>query len=219
MKRRAPKPYVNKPFKKPRQSSLVNPYVPARNIAEKKNIDVTALQSLSSGISLPNASTWSTPILLNGVGGGTTGTKRNGRKILMKSIFIRWSYAMGNSSTGGSPIRCLVIFDKQTNGAAPNVTDIVQIDDFHAPMNLGNSHRFMIISDSVTEPISKEGEFSRGGTTYRKLNIETMFNDISVTDVTGIESGSVFILFAQNGNISVASPGVNFYTRVRFIDN
>lgn len=174
------------------------------------------------GTSLALASTWTTPgvtRLLNGCAQGAEATQRIGRKIVMTSLYLRAHVRLSATSTQGGAIRMVVVYDKQTNATAPAVTDIFFNDTFLTTNNLSNRDRFVTLVDKVFPVISAGGDFSATMEVYKKINLETMFNSGSTGAVGDITSGSMYILFAQSGEIATAGPVVNWRTRIRFRDN
>lgn len=169
----------------------------------------------SSAFVAPSATT-----LLNGLVPGSTASQRIGRKILMTSLYIRWSFRMAPTATQGAPLRVVVVYDKQANAAAPAVTDIFTVDDFLSPNNLSNRDRFVTLCDEITEPIGTTGvAYQVAGTIYKKINLETMFNAGTAGTIADITSGSVYLVFAQGGQIATASPNFSWYSRIRYSDN
>lgn len=156
--------------------------------------------------------------LINGIVPGSSASQRIGRKVVLKSILIRYTWALAPTSTGGSPLRILVVYDKQANAAAPGVTDILLANEFNSQNNLSNRDRFVTIFDHITEPIAAGETYSVSGTLFKKLNLETMFNAGTAGTIGDITSGSMYITFAQNGNILTASPAATTSIRVRYTD-
>ena len=159
------------------------------------------------------------PFLLNGIAQGTTASTRLGRRITMKSLLLRASFGMAPTTTGGSPIRILIVYDSQTNATAPVATDVVLTDEISSPMNLGNSRRFKTILDEIIPCIGTGGPQSMHVTRYVKLNHQVEFNAGSAGTVGDIQTGSVYCLIWQNGRILVAAPTADIYTRIRYSDN
>lgn len=181
---------------------------------EKKNIDV----SQSAGTSFPFGTSTAVVTLLNGIAQGVTALTRLGRRIHMKSLYIRYHVAMGPTSTGSSPLRLLVVYDKQPNAASPAAVDILTADNISSPNNLSNSRRFVTIFDDVIECIGTGGPQADYQVLYKKLNLDVEFNTGSTGTISDITTGSLIMLTYTNGNIGVASPIGNIYTRVRFTD-
>lgn len=194
----------------PRPLLRVGGRMPAGN-HELKNIDVI-------GSTITVASSSGLISLINGVAQGTTATTRLGRRIQMKSLFIRAEIRMAPTTAGASPIRYLVIYDKQTNGTAPAATDVLTTDALYSPMNLSNSRRFVVIFDKVWPCLGTAGPQSITVEKYIKLNLPVEFNTGSAGTVGDIQTGSLYTLLYQDaGLITLAPPGA-FYTRVRFSD-
>lgn len=190
--------------------------VPARTLAdksEKKNIDVTTTSQVVA------AQATAQVLLLNGCAQGTTALTRLGRRITMKSLYWMWDGSMAATSAGASPLRLLIVYDKQTNGAAPAATDILVADAIGYPNNLSNSRRFVTLFDELIECVGASGPSAWFRKGYKKLNLNVEFNTGSAGTVADITSGSVYALIYQNGNIITANPSGQFYTRVRFTDN
>ena len=51
---------------------------------------------------------------------------RVGRKITMTKITMNWNVAMPSAAVGGGSLRFKVVYDKQTNGAAPSILGFLQ---------------------------------------------------------------------------------------------
>lgn len=225
MKRKA-STAVNRPFKKPRTSSTtkqakrVGAYASRLSVGELKFLDTApAVQPLTFGNSSFAGSVPPTATnLLNGIAPGSSASQRIGRKLIIKSVYIRWNATLGAASTLGSPLRIIVFYDKQCNAALPATTDVLIADSFIAPNNLSNRDRFVIISDVLTPSLSTQGDNTIAGTIYKKLNLEVMFNAGVAGTVADITSGSLFIMAAQSGTLGTANGGFSYYSRVRYTD-
>lgn len=158
--------------------------------------------------------------LLNGLVPDSTATGRIGRKIAMKSLYIRADFRLAATSTAGGMFRMIVFYDKQANANAPAVTDLLLADAFLSPNNLSNRDRFVVLVDEVTSPVSVQGDFATQLIRFKKnLNLETMFNAGTAGTIGDITSGSIYIMFAQNSTIGTAAPTVNWRSRIRYTDN
>lgn len=183
---------------------------------ELKNIDVTspfpALVAAGAGFTNPN--------LLNGVAQGTTATTRLGRRIVMKSLFIRATIRLAATTAGESTVRFLVVYDKQTNAVAANNADVFEVPaNIMSPMNLGNSNRFKVLCDKVIPCLGATGPSSIVFQKYIKMNHPVEFNSGSAGTVGDIQTGSVYAYCGQDGGLITAAPVTTAYTRIRFSDN
>lgn len=167
-----------------------------------------------------NSEVWSpgTPTLLNGLANGSDASTRIGRKIIMTSLYFRTVVQLATTSTGGAAFRIVVVYDKQSNAAAPAVTDVFVADNFRSPNNLSNRDRFVTLCDVVTDQIGTGTNYSGNVTIYKKINLETMFNAGSAGTIGDISSGSIYFFVAQSGGILTANPTVNTYARIRYTD-
>lgn len=186
----------------------------ASRAGELKYLDNSFSPVISAGTSSFSVGTQ----LLNGCTQGSDATNRIGRKLVMKSCLIRGTFSMAATSTGGSPIRLVLVYDKQANGAQPATTDVFLADNFSSQNNLNNRDRFVILSDFISDPIAAAGNYSVGFKMYKKLNLETMFNGTNGGTIADITSGSLYLFMCQNGSIGTAAPSLNIRTRVRFVD-
>jgi len=188
---------------------------PSKMTAERKFIDVANSISTSNG-----AVTFGNPVLLNGIGTGTDASSRIGRKVTLSSIFIRWSAALGATSTGGGPVRIMVFYDKQANATAVTTAASFPLvsNSFHSTNELSYRDRFVTIFDHVTEPLSVNANYAIAGTLYKKLQLEMIFNTGPDANIGSISTGAIYIMAAQQGSIGTDGPDVPFYSRIRYTD-
>lgn len=180
---------------------------------EKKNIDTVNTQNLAFG-----SAAFGVLIPINIVAQGASAETRVGRKIVNTSLDFNWTVSLGTTSTGGGNVRILVVYDKQTNAALPVVADVLAAGNFLAPMNLANSERFVVIASIITEPVSANNNFAVSGKFYRKMLLETVFNDTNAGNIGDIQTGGIYFLVAQDGFIGTANGLFSYYTRIRFED-
>lgn len=205
-------PAYNKKQKR-RSASLANP-PQGRNLLkmEKKNIDTDTPALITVGSTVGSG-----PTLLNTCAQGTTAITRVGRSIRMASIQWRWVGSMAPTSAGTSPLRLVIVYDKQTNQAAPTCADIFQTDTIESPMNLEKNKRFVVLADELVESVGTAGPQSWYKKGYRKINLEAEFTGASGT-VGYIIGGAVWAVVYQNGNIITTAPAMQLYTRIRYTD-
>lgn len=173
----------------------------ASNAPEKKTVDVLAGMGLPAG-----AVTWSALQHINVIPQGTTGNQRVGRKVQMKSLYLRANY--------GQCTRILAVYDRASQNAsivAPLITDILTADNNLAHKNLNNGERFVTLIDETTV-------FDTGSTKYsemfRKIDLSAIYTATTGT-VAELTTGGVWIMFS---NPSVGVPTGNFYSRIRYTD-
>lgn len=160
--------------------------------------------------------------LLNGMAAGTDYTQRTGRKMVTKSILARFimNTALVDAQQG-DVVRILIFIDKQTNGALPAVTDVLNSANYLEPMNLSNRDRFIVIKDMIFTmnpcdytaavlttgaPETKMKKF------YKKCSFETIFSGTANT-IGSIASGSLLILYISQFNV-LSTLSYNVRTRI-----
>lgn len=151
---------------------------------------------------------------------GATVAQRIGNKVVLKSIHVTAHFnvlAVANSGT----IRVMVVYDKQTNGAFPALTDIILAQPAGAAsplsgINIANKSRFQMIRD-------KYFNLSGGGTTgyvfdeYCKGRWEVEYG-ANAGNIGDFRTGAVYFV-AYYLSAIVAGPTLAFlHCRNRYYD-
>jgi len=115
--------------------------------------------------------------------------------------------------------RFIVYYDKQCNGAAPAMTDLLLANSLYSPKSLANVRRFKILYDQLgqVELTGNDGSmvtYER----YRRMNLRTEFNTGVAGTIADITTGSLYLVImgsnAAGGN-AFATAGS---ARVRYTD-
>jgi len=186
-----------------------------RSMMEAKVIDLDPAQY--------NTDTTGTITLLNGCATGSDYTDRIGRKIIVKSIYVRGIFRMEGTNISPTLCRIIIVYDMQTNGAAPAITDILKSANSQAQLNMNNRDRFKILMD---KQIALGGQdVAAGGygspTTlsikkYKKCRLETVYSG-TLSTVGSISTGALWMISIGDraaGSAAEFSGSV----RTRFID-
>jgi len=166
-----------------------------------------------------------------GISQGVGENERVGRKCTIRSIHWRYNVKVSESTAEGTPkngdtVRVIMFLDKQTNGTAALVSDILSSSNYHSFRNLSNSGRFNILYDKQ-HCLNVDGlAVNTAGTAYsntevirefvvnKKVNIPVEFSNTTGV-LTGIKSNNIGILtISKNGDINM-----NARYRLRFSDN
>ncbi len=163
---------------------------------------------------------------INEIVQGVTETERIGRKCTIRNIAMRISLELPAQSNTALPVndtvRVILYLDRQCNGAAATVLNIVETSDFQSYRNLSNTGRFRILSDReyTLNPIAAHGADATAewgpvrinDTVYVKGNIPLEFS--GVTGLIGtIRSNNIGIMtLSKLGTITT----LEVQTRVRF---
>lgn len=159
-----------------------------------------------------------------GIAQGNTATTRSGRRVMVTSMKVVWTGSLAPTTTGTTPLRLLIVYDKQANAASPAATDVLINDNIYSPMNLNNSRRFKVIRDYEIPCIGTAGPQSWfikdyiNFATAKRPGLPIEFNNGNAGNVTDITTGSFTALTWQNGVLLVASPTNNLYIRTRYTD-
>lgn len=156
---------------------------------------------------------------------GAGETNRLGRKCTIRKLHMMGQVYIpaGNALAAGTDIcRVLVYLDKQSNGAAATVANILASAIFNSFRNLQNSERFYVLSDkryTVNAPISGNGTSSLAGKVLRNWSINKNVNIPLQFDAS---TGAITDLTSSNIGVLVISEGQDCYYkytwRLRFSD-
>lgn len=157
--------------------------------------------------------------LINGCQMGSDINNRIGRQFQMRSVELH-GLTFGTPATGIDQVhRVLLVYDRQANGVAPALADVLLAANYISPRNLNNRKRFKILMDHkvVINAVGESGSQSEVSF-YRKLRHPVEFNAGNAGTVADIQSGSLYLLTVGNAGAGVTAGSFNFYTRVRFTD-
>lgn len=209
-KRKSKEPAASRPGKKVKKPT----YKARMTTMELKNLDATP--------QVPNtvATTTGTVNLLNGSVVGAQPTNRVGRRFTMKSILVRGYVQLGTATTGSSSVRCILVYDKQTNKAAPAATDILNTDDIRSQNLLANSRRFKILRDIICPVLGTAGPQTVYINEYLKCNLDVECIDGAGSNtVADITSGGLFLLTYATAGMAGTNITSALVSRVRFSDS
>lgn len=189
-------------------NSRTNPVYPR---PEVKNFDANL-----ASIAIPQ------PILaagaitvLNEIAQGTDDENRIGRSTATKSVYYNFVLNFG---TGAVPncIRHMLVWDRQSNGVAPAVTAILDVNSqpVTAPLELDNRQRFVVLADE-RYTLSPNGDQIRFCSGFRNINQKTTW-----ADGVDVPSTGALLLLMVSDEATVANQPTFYGTwRTRFIDN
>lgn len=166
--------------------------------------------------------------LLNGCAQGSDFHQRIGRLIKIKHVKVLLEVYPTDTTIQPQTVTVSLVVDKQTNGAAPAITDIYQTGNSMAFDNLDNRERFRILGHR-TILIGSADVAAGGGAPLtpsigrvdmvRKMNTSVVFGGVNAT-VADIKSNSLFVVIRSSAD---SGPGVGCnvsgVARVRFTDN
>lgn len=178
---------------------------------EKKAIDTT----INSAINTTGVIT-----LINGCARGDALNERIGRATHMQSVYVR-GLVDANATTGIAQIaRVLIVYDRQANGVAPAITDILTHVHPYGHVNLSNSLRFSVIADQDYEIYDRTngGDVDRSINIYRKLDLPVHYNSGDAGTVADITTGALYLIGLTNAAIGDTDSTMQVQARVRYTD-
>lgn len=202
---------------------------------EKKVVD--AFTSL-------NFNTTGSFLLLNAPVAGANEYQRIGRKISMSSAQLRGyvRFAQAGTTPSNDFLRLILFYDRQPNGAAPAVADILlDVDNTGgtntsaiSSLNINNADRFKVLRDLYWSIPSASAATEQNGTTggdkaldYKPASfrdfislkgMETHFNAGTAGTIADITSGSLYLLALGMRASADSQWQVAVNTRVRYLD-
>ncbi len=153
---------------------------------------------------------------------GVTESERVGRKCTIKAMYIQGQIISKNTTTvtdADDTVKILIFLDKQANGAAAAVTDLLETATVNSFNNLSNSSRFKTLkvvrmslratAATATSTFNQQYDFACAV----KLNLPIEYS--GVTGAIGeIRSNNIGILVISQD----AKSNVQWTVRVRFSD-
>ncbi len=180
--------------------------------------------------SITSAGTIQTSGSINTIAQGVTESTRVGRKCTIRKILWRYKVALDEVDGAANPgdpdtVRLILYMDRQANGAAAAVTDILESDDYQSFNNLANNQRFSILMDRTVAfghqagggngTASDWAGVEKNGTFFKSCNIPLEF-DSTTGAITEIRSNNLAVLtLASTGGRMVLDSKV----RLRFSDS
>jgi len=182
------------------------------------------LKDIEPGTTFPGTvSNSGTLQLLNGVANGTDFTNRIGRKINMVDLEVKmFFFPISGNAYPGDVIRVMLIYDKQTNGALPAVSDILTSAYPLSFTNLNNRNRFEVLHDEAValNPQATVGTTLGNGAPENKwrefrvkLRHDTIYGSTGA-NIADIKSGAIYMLTIS----AFAVWQIAWNARVRFYD-
>lgn len=179
--------------------------------SEKKYIDFS-----NNAFTIPITGTM---ILLNPLIQGTTATTRIGNQVRCKNVLMRFNLTLDSNATR-TYIRCMLLWDRQPNGALPGLDDILETVGtggmvVNSPLERDFAFRFKLLRDKrytvyTDKPIVFVKWFIRLGRRIR-------YDDSNAGDITDIATNS--LIFVMVSTEATNTPGGAIFSRLRFIDN
>lgn len=152
-------------------------------------------------------------IPLNTIVQGIGSNQRIGAQTATSGVYYNYVLRQGATPTT-TAVRILLFWDREPNGVAPAVTDVLAAATVTAPMNLLNRNRFVILDDD-RDTLSTNGDQIRFITDFRKIDQLSTFADATST----AQTGGLMLLYISDQAAGATAPTISGTWRVRFMDN
>lgn len=161
----------------------------------------------------PTVTSTGNVIPLNTIVQGIGSNQRIGAQCATSNVYYNYVIRQGGTPTS-TALRIILLWDREPNGVAPAITDVLAVSSVTSPMNLLNRNRFVVLDDD-RDTLSTNGEQIEFVTDFRKINQLSTF-----TDATGTaQTGGLFLLYLSDQPAGVTAPTLSGTWRVRFMDN
>lgn len=201
------------PSKRPFKSVMARRYARGPSIRGEQKISSRSISA--------DFNTTGSVELLNGLSQGSDNDNRLGRKIFMKYVEGIWKASSTLGSGVAQSCRILIVYDRQSNGAAPAITDVLTTNNSCALKDYDARDRFLILLDEFFDLPNFTGtEFKmQTGRFYRKIGMPTIFNSGNAGTVADIASGSLYLLTIGDVAAGATDGALTIKTRLHFVDN
>jgi len=153
---------------------------------------------------------------------GPLATNRLGRKILVKSVFVRGRVTVGTGMTGVAFFRMIIVQDREPNGSVPEIAKVMATDEIFGLMNLGNGQRYKVLAEINLGGIGLSTDSCEGMLfeRYIKTNILISYVDGAGAGTAAdiLANGIYAITYLGGDSSAVGAVTLKGNARVRFID-
>lgn len=204
-----------KPYKKVyrKYKKSVTPNTLVSRISKLEKQQEIRFQDINFGNPVADTGTF---VLLNALTLGDQNGNREGTKIDMKSIQLRIT---GVDTDTYQQFRAILFIDKQSNGAAPILSDILQTTSnvIHTMKTWNTRQRFRILWDKswaadTTAPLGYSS-MKLPLKYYKKLNVSTYYNAGNTGGIADINKNALQLLLLSDSNV-VTHPAIQVYGRL-----
>lgn len=167
-------------------------------------------------------------VLLNGLVPGTAATQRIGQNVSIKSIEVKLRMQVTPATGVDQFVRVLIAVDRQPNGAAPVIGDLLTATSVTAPRNLNNRKRFKILMD---KPYAMGGILNGAGSGSQTSNLRMVkkymkfkrpivveYNTGNAGTVADITSNSIYMFTLGTEAAGNTDTNMLGYIRIRYTD-
>jgi len=159
---------------------------------------------------------------LNDVQAGSSYNERIGSKITTKSLRVTFdTYAAVSAAGDSGMLRYMIVYDRQTNAAFPNITNLIMDSNgnvtFNAGINMTNRNRFLMLRDKVID-VDLQNNYVNHVDEYIRFVQDVDFAASAAT-IGDIKTGAIYFVCFYWNTTAAHSPVIyNFNSRLRYYD-
>lgn len=157
--------------------------------------------------------------LINGTAEGVGPSQHTGRCTTVRSIQLRFTNTVTVTSGIDQQHRIMLIYDRQTNAAAPAITDVLVSSSITSMRNLDFRNRFTVLMDKRID-LNKAGESGSQLTWdyYKMSNLPVQYDATADATVASISSGGLFLIILGTEAAGGTAGSITGTARVRYTD-
>lgn len=178
----------------------------------------TELKSVVTAIQTTVCDTTGAVTLINGIAEAVGDEGRIGRQVTLKSVEVHgWNYSTASTGTDQGH-RVLVVYDKQTNGAAPAITDILETVHPIDQREESKRTRFIVLMDKAFS-LSRDGVAGDSAMWkfYKKIDLPEEFRGTAAA-VTSISMGGLYVITLGDQAAGSSAGSCKWSATVRYTD-
>jgi len=147
---------------------------------------------------------------------------RVGNRIVMKSVNLRMLFTNEAAMVSRQPIRLMLVYDRQANGAAPVITDILDSAAMSSQKNVANRDRFLVLRDMVFD-MNSFGAATAAASNVQMVKtvfvplkgLMTTYN-AGAAGVGSITTGALYLVYFSTTGAGAADIDVAASTRLAY---
>lgn len=153
--------------------------------------------------------------LQNIVRQGSAYNQRIGNKYVIKSIYVRYTWGLGDAEVKGAIGRIALVYDRQPRGVALTMLNVFNTANIYGMINLDPQYRgrFIVLYDEVIDGDNYVNHKYKQIFIKKDLPVHCNADAGTIAD---IQVGSIYMIYYTNSNSANATLDWNF--RIRFVD-
>jgi hypothetical protein len=158
-------------------------------------------------------------VLLNGCTEGTDVDERIGHHISVRKVMGAFGHAPDATTGVAQGHRILLVLDRQSNGSAPAITDILQSANTRSFANLDFADRFKILVDKVVivSAYGDTGEYVQSSFEC-SIGCTTLYNTNNAGTIADINTNALYVVFVGSQASGTTDGQVYYNIRLLFTD-